>query len=314
MTRTATTDLDLLHRFVNLGDAEAFNVLARRHAGLVFQTCLRVLRNRTEAEDAAQETFHQLMRTPEAVSRNVPAWLHAVATRKCLDHIRSESARRKRERAYQIRHEEDVRAREAGSWSEVEKQVDVALSALRAGARDLLVDHFLVGTPQSAMAVAAGVSRATMCRRVNQALAELRVQMGAGEGPGTAGAGRKAFCGGAALFALPAGMASATPPGLLASVGKMAMLSGTLLGTGVGAKTLAVATAGLACMVLGVGMSVFVVRTAVAGFPVEPAVVSGANVSAASPLPTEPPDMRDLGDIEAMAKVRRHPTRDGEAK
>jgi len=285
MLLPAVTDLDLLGRFVSDGDAEAFNIVARRHADLVYQTCLRVLRNSTEAQDAAQETFHQLMRTPEAVDRNVPAWLHAVATRKSLDHIRSESARRRRERAYQIRLDEDRRAREAGSWGQVEKQVDVALSRLRMGARDLLVAHFLVGTPQKEMARQAGVSRPTMCRRINAALAELRAQMDPADTEASGSARRRpggaVKCGGAVLFALPAGAASAAPAELMTSVGKMAMLSGTLFGTGVRASTAAFAMAGITCLMIGV---VGVACTAATGF-----TAARAPIDIASPMPCDAP-------------------------
>jgi len=55
-------EVTLLHRFAKTGDAEAFSEVVRRHAGLVYGACLRILADRDRAADAVQETFFQLLR------------------------------------------------------------------------------------------------------------------------------------------------------------------------------------------------------------------------------------------------------------
>jgi DNA-directed RNA polymerase specialized sigma24 family protein len=72
----------LLHRFAKTGDAEAFSEVVRRHAGLVYGACLRILADRDRAADVVQETFFQLLRNAGNITGSVPAWLHRVATRK----------------------------------------------------------------------------------------------------------------------------------------------------------------------------------------------------------------------------------------
>jgi DNA-directed RNA polymerase specialized sigma24 family protein len=42
------------------GAAEAFQTIVSRHAGMVYATCRRILRNATDAEDMAQECFETL--------------------------------------------------------------------------------------------------------------------------------------------------------------------------------------------------------------------------------------------------------------
>lgn len=209
------TDLELLRRYIDGDDADAFAGIVRRHASLVFYTCLRVLGDRERAEDAAQETFHRLMRHPEKVNHSVAAWLHRVATRCSIDILRSDTARRKRELSYQQRLER--RRQTAEPWPSVSGQIDEALAKLNPAQRDLLVAHFLEGKTQAELARAVGVSKATMSRRTEAALAALRQRLGR-----IAAAGLTA-----ALTGLQAQASAAVPVTLSVELNKMAMLSGT---------------------------------------------------------------------------------------
>jgi len=65
------------------------------HGSRVFGLCLRLSRDWFAAEDLAQDTF---LSAWQALDRfdgaNEAAWLAKIATRKCLDHLRSAAVRR----------------------------------------------------------------------------------------------------------------------------------------------------------------------------------------------------------------------------
>lgn len=72
------------------GDAPAFAAIVRRHQSMVFSLALRVLRNRTAAEDLAQEVFLELFRSLRRLESpaHVVAWLRRVTSHRCIDELR----------------------------------------------------------------------------------------------------------------------------------------------------------------------------------------------------------------------------------
>jgi len=71
------------------GDLDAFGELVRRHQRSVWNTAWRLLRDATEAEDAAQDAFLRIL---DAAPRYRPTaafrtYLNRVVTRLCLDRL-----------------------------------------------------------------------------------------------------------------------------------------------------------------------------------------------------------------------------------
>src|SRR5512141_2759790 len=87
----------LLQQFASNGDPQAFSLIARHYAGLVYGACLRITGNQEQAADTAQETFFHLAQHGREVSGSLAGWLHRVAVRKALDVVRSDVARHRRE-------------------------------------------------------------------------------------------------------------------------------------------------------------------------------------------------------------------------
>src|SRR5262245_16459287 len=93
--REPASDADLLTRYALQRDADAFELLVWRHAGLVWGVCRRVLRRAPDAEDAFQATFLILARKARSVRRGgaLAGWLHRVALRVAV-RARAAAARR----------------------------------------------------------------------------------------------------------------------------------------------------------------------------------------------------------------------------
>ena len=80
----------LLDRFAR-GDQAAARALAVRHTPRVLAVATRMLKDRTEAEDVAQEAMLRLWKiAPEwrAGEAKVSTWLHRIASNLCIDRLR----------------------------------------------------------------------------------------------------------------------------------------------------------------------------------------------------------------------------------
>src|SRR5262245_38626178 len=81
------TDVELLHRFVQTRDEQAFTTLVGRHSEMVWGVCLRILRNQADAEDALQATFLRLARDASRIvnRKALAGWLYRVARDCAID-------------------------------------------------------------------------------------------------------------------------------------------------------------------------------------------------------------------------------------
>jgi NAD-dependent oxidoreductase involved in siderophore biosynthesis len=70
-------DFTLLDRFAQAGAEEAFEILLRRHGPMVWRTCLRIVRQPADAEDAFQATFLVLCRKAGSLRKrgSLGGWL-----------------------------------------------------------------------------------------------------------------------------------------------------------------------------------------------------------------------------------------------
>lgn len=86
---TSAQDRELIRRTAD-GDRSAFTELMRRHEDMVFAVCLRMMRNREAALDAAQDTFLALWRKADRYHGDaaVSTWLYRVCVNTCLDQLR----------------------------------------------------------------------------------------------------------------------------------------------------------------------------------------------------------------------------------
>ncbi len=87
-------DLRLIRRVIS-GDQQAFASLVDEYKDYVFSICLRVLKKREEAEEAAQDTFLKVYKTLGSFGQKskFSTWLYTVAYRTALDKTRRKKQR-----------------------------------------------------------------------------------------------------------------------------------------------------------------------------------------------------------------------------
>ncbi len=92
-------DRDLLRRFTETRDGDAFAVLMRRHGPMVLNLARRISGDEQLAEDVFQAAFLLLSRKAHAIRRpeSLPCWLHGVARRLALEGRRARLRRQQHE-------------------------------------------------------------------------------------------------------------------------------------------------------------------------------------------------------------------------
>lgn len=91
-----TQEALLLDR-IRAGDAAGFETLMRQHAGRVVGLATRLIGDRGEAEDLAQEAFLRLHKALPGFrgDSSIGTWLYRTTTRLAIDHLRRERLKRK---------------------------------------------------------------------------------------------------------------------------------------------------------------------------------------------------------------------------
>jgi len=86
----ADEDRGLVDR-AQAGDAGAFETLVRRYQGWVFTLVLRMLGDRAEAEDLAQEIFLKAYRGLKGFkgASRFSTWLYSITSHHCLNHLKA---------------------------------------------------------------------------------------------------------------------------------------------------------------------------------------------------------------------------------
>jgi len=162
-------------------DADALDEIYRRHGGACYRLARRVTANDTLAEDAVQEAFLGLWRSPERFTSgqgSLGAWLLGLTHHKAVDLVRRETSQQRRQVAEAARCAlDDVAAGdpEAAAWTSLRgEQVRAALANLPAPQRELLALAYFGGYTQREIAGITGVPLGTVKTRTMTAMHRLR--------------------------------------------------------------------------------------------------------------------------------------------
>ncbi|HEY3592442.1 MAG TPA: RNA polymerase sigma factor [Polyangiaceae bacterium] len=155
---TIPAEIELMRRTAQ-GDAAAFRILSDLHLSKIMNFAYRLLHDRAEAEDVAQETFLRLWKDASRYEgkAKVTTWLHRITHNLCVDRLR---ARREKPSSDTI---DEVRTSiEPGGLLDRKERataVDRALSTLpeRQRAAIALVHYQGLGNQEAAEVLGVGV-------------------------------------------------------------------------------------------------------------------------------------------------------------
>jgi RNA polymerase sigma factor (sigma-70 family) len=157
------------------GDSEAVREIVERHQAMVYGTCLRILGNQADAEDAAQATFILFLKKCRKLKREtlLGGWLYRTAGLVSREFIRNSARRtRREEQAYVMKESNDQETTQV--WNELKPALDEALMALPAKHRDVVVLRYLEGKTNDEAATNLGMTASAVSTCLARALDKLR--------------------------------------------------------------------------------------------------------------------------------------------
>jgi RNA polymerase sigma-70 factor (ECF subfamily) len=164
------------------GDMRAFERLYRGHIGAVYGLCLRLTRDRTLAEDCAQEAFFNAWR---ALARfetrsSFGTWLHRIAVNAVLSR-RRKAANQAELPPSPMDAAEEPASDTHGEWTldtPVEiREIEAAVGSLPDGARDALVLCGIYGYSHGEASQMLGIAEGTCKAQLHRARALLRARL-----------------------------------------------------------------------------------------------------------------------------------------
>jgi len=169
------------------GDRDAFARFYDLHASLVHTFALRILRERSEAEDLVQDVFLQVWRQAQAYSSDrgtVEAWLITMTRSRGIDKLRSRRRRDEMVRPAETmdRLPEPVAPESATGPAEARATLGGALGDLPAAQRRVLELAYFNGLTQSEIAAQLGEPLGTVKTRMRSGLERLRGALSARSG------------------------------------------------------------------------------------------------------------------------------------
>jgi RNA polymerase sigma-70 factor, ECF subfamily len=174
----ARADIALIGRVI-ARDGRAIGELYDRHSRLLYGLILRILKNRSEAEEVLQEVFVQVWTRADTynVELGAPvAWLVRIARNRAIDQIRSNSVRARTAEATPL--PPPVETPEARAvMSEQQRAIARALDTLPLEQRELIEHAYFQGLTQSELAERFHLPLGTVKTRVRTGMMTLRREL-----------------------------------------------------------------------------------------------------------------------------------------
>ncbi len=127
---------------------EGFHELLRRHEGMVYHTCLRMLGNVEEAEETCQDAFVRVFQKLHQFEgrSSFKTWLFRVVYNFCMTRRRKLATRRERRNRIQTEFVHEAESRHQASEDnelDLSENVHRAINQLKPGDREVIVLRFI---------------------------------------------------------------------------------------------------------------------------------------------------------------------------
>ncbi len=179
--------VDLLVEAFREGKPGAFDAIVRAHQDRVYAFCARMLSDREDAFDVAQEVFLSAYRNLAGFrgEASLSTWLLRIATNRCLNRIRQRAVRASREGlpgdperddegAFQHAGREEDRPDRMVETREVGKILEAAIARLDEDSRLLVLLSDVEGFSYEELAETAGIPLGTVKSKLHRARMALR--------------------------------------------------------------------------------------------------------------------------------------------
>jgi len=178
------SDEQLVEKFQK-GQNEAFDELVRQYQQVVLSTAYRLLNDRQDAEDAAQDIFVKVYQALDNFQPDAKfsTWLYRITVNHCLNVLRARKRRRwlsvfssyQKESPSQLSHipDESHNPENQLEQSERERIVKLAINSLPASQRTALILHRYQGLSYKEVAEVMGTSVSSVESRIHRAKKQL---------------------------------------------------------------------------------------------------------------------------------------------
>ena len=179
LTAAHQSDCALLERIAGR-DAEAVGELYDRHSRLLYGLILRIVRDRSEAEEILQEVFVLVWNRVATYNPGLgppAAWLVGIARNRAIDRLRANSARRRAIESARIDVESNENPETDAVVGEQQRAIRQALETIPREQRDLIEEAYFLGFTHSELAERHKLPLGTVKTRIRTGLLALREQL-----------------------------------------------------------------------------------------------------------------------------------------
>jgi RNA polymerase sigma-70 factor (ECF subfamily) len=173
--RSAGGDGDLVRRAAE-GDVEAYEMLYRKHVGRVHALCLRMMRDRSEAEELTQETFIRVWERLGSFrgESEFSTWLHRVTVNVVVGELRRRGRWRER---FVAQDAAEVGVAQPAFAAGSDLDLERAIASLSPKARLVFVLHDVEGYKHGEIAELTGLAVGTSKAHLHRARLLLREEL-----------------------------------------------------------------------------------------------------------------------------------------